>query len=353
MEAVVYRKIVWTVILIVGLVLVGCDRVQKTTRENIFDHHTNIPTNLEQQVPYLPPLCDEINDLKKGFVDIKGGKLYYEEEGHGIPLVLINGGPGGTHHGFHPYFSQMRDVARVIYYDQRGTGKSSYDNTGKTYTVKQAVQDLETLRKALNIKKWAVLGWSYGGLLAQCYALAYPEHVIGLILVASQSGVHETFPQSARDKMFITPTEQDAINIIKRKTSDGTITTAQSIYNQHLAGDWKRYNYYKPTQQELIRKALYEWQPAPGFENAIQADENTINLKGKFENFKIPTLILEPRWDLVWWNPGHVDVMRKNHPHAQLEVFEKSGHKMFADEPEKFFKILKDFLQRRVRLSPP
>ena len=164
-------------------------------RETIFDRVVSIPKELVFNIPYLPPLCDEIPGLTKGFISItnpnvktRGSsldegrcELYFEEEGHGIPLVLINGGPGGTHHGFHPYFSQIKDSARIIYYDQRGTGKSSKDDTGKTYTIKQAVDDLEYLRKALDIDKWVVLGWSYGGLLAQCYALTHTKHCTGLI----------------------------------------------------------------------------------------------------------------------------------------------------------------------------
>jgi len=346
----VKKKAFWSTIWILALGLVGCDCVRKNSRENIFDHIVNIPKNLEQHIPYLPPLCDKLTGLKKGFVDINSGKLYYEEEGHGVPLVLINGGPGGTHHGFHPYFSKINNIFRIIYYDQRGTGKSSFDVTGKTYTVKQAVEDLENLRKALKIEKWAILGWSYGGLLAQCYALTYPEHVIGLVLVASQSGVQEPVMKPIRNKMFIAPTEQNAINDVREKFSRGEITALQSMYNQHLEGDWKRYSYYKPTTEELIRKGLYEWAPANGFEDAMRANINTINLEGKFANFNIPTLIIEARWDLLWWNPDRAEVMRKNHPNARLEVFEKSGHKIFADEPEKFFAILKKFLQNSSML---
>jgi len=103
-----------------------------------------------------------------------------KQEGQGIPLLLINGGPGGTHHVFHPYFSQAKNFAHMIYYDQRGTGKSSTDETGATYTIRQAVEDIENLRKALKIEKWAVLGWSYGGLLAQCYALTVSGTYSGL-----------------------------------------------------------------------------------------------------------------------------------------------------------------------------
>lgn len=318
----------------------------KITRETIFDRIVSIPKELVLDIPYLPLLCDEIAGLKKGFVNVDHGRLYYEEEGQGIPLVLINGGPGGTHHGFHPYFSQINDSARIIYYDQRGTGKSSADATGATYTIKQAVEDLESLRKALKIDRWAVLGWSYGGLLAQCYALTYPEHVMGLILVASTTGLPDSIMKPIRDRMFISQAEDDAIENIGKKGREGKLTSAQVIYNKHLSGDWKRSSYYRPTREELIRKALYEWNPASGFVELMRPESDKINLQGKFADFEISTLIIEAQWDLQWWNPGRAELMRKNHPHAQVEIFQKSGHKIFADESEKFFAILKDFLQK-------
>jgi len=329
------------------LFLSSCQQIEKSSaRETIFDRIISIPKKLVLDVPFLPPLCDTLPDLKKGFVDIENGKMYYEEEGYGIPLVLINGGPGGTHHGFHPYFSQIKDFAHIVYYDQRGTGKSSKDDTGKTYTIKQAVEDLESLRKALKIDRWVVVGWSYGGLLAQIYALTYPEHCRSLILIAAQSGVSESITEPIRDRMFISQAEESAINNIKQKSSEGKITGIQSLYNQHLAGDWKRQSYYKPTQEELIRKARYAWGPAQGFIESIRPESDTINLEGKFDDFEIPTLIIEGKWDMLWWNPDRAEVMRKNHPHAQVEVLEKSGHYIFADEPGKFFDILQNFLKK-------
>jgi len=314
-------------------------------RETIFDKIITIPKELVLDIPYLPLLCDEITDLKQGFIEIKNGKLYYEEEGSGIPLVLINGGPGGTHHVFHPYFSQIKDLARIIYYDQRGTGKSSKDDTGETYTIKQAVEDLETLRKALKIEKWAVLGWSYGGFLAQCYALTYPEHVVGLILVTATDGLTKVKMQPGRGQMFLSKEEREAIRKIRAAEDKGTLSLIQDIYNADLAGDWKRQNYYKPTLAKFIRAALYEWSPAPGFRALIGSDEQKMSLDGKFNDFEVPTLITEAKWDLTW-GADKAKLIHKNHPHAQFEYFKKSGHCVFADEPEKFFPLLKKFLAK-------
>jgi proline iminopeptidase len=315
-------------------------------RETIFDRVVSIPQKLVLTIPNLPPLCDEIADLKKGFIEIKDGTLYYEQEGNknGTPLVLINGGPGCTHQGFHPFFSRIKNSTNLIYYDQRGTGKSSSDATGKTYTIKQAVEDLECLRKTLKIEKWAMLGWSYGGLLAQCYALTYPEHVTGLILVAAESGLSDPTMGPVRDQMFISQAEQDALNKISALYNAAKLTLPQTAYNALLVGGWKRQSYYKPTREELIRKALYEWSPAQGFEALIRAEAKKINLENKFDDFEIPTLIIEAKWDLLWWNPDRAELMRKNHPHAQVKIFKKSGHKIFADEPKKFFSILRNFL---------
>ena len=212
---------------------------KSSTRETIFDKVVSIPKELILDVPLLPPICDEIKDLKKGYAEIENGKLYYEEEGHGIPLILLNPGPGGTHQMFHPYFSRIKDVARVIYYDPRGTGKSSRDETGRTYTIKQAVEDVESLRKALKIDAWVVVGWSFGGFLAQCYALTYPEHVKGLVLVAAGDGLKNVEMKEGREEKFKSKAEREAIKKIYAAEDEGTLNIVQTMYNKDLAGAFR------------------------------------------------------------------------------------------------------------------
>ena len=317
----------------------------KDRRETIFDKKVFIPKKLILDVPNIPPLCDEIEGLKKGFVDVENGRLYYEEEGEGIPLILLNPGPGGTHHNFHPYFSQIKDVARIIYYDVRGVGKSSKDETGKTYTIKQAVEDVENLRKALKIDKWAVLGWSFGGFLAQCYALTYPDHIKGLILVAAADGLTKVKMKPEREQKFISQEERDAIEKIYVAKAEGKLNLIQMGYNKDLCGDWKRQHYYKPTQEEFVRLARYEFVYVPGYDILMSNDYKKISLDGKFDDFEIPTLVIEAKWDLTW-DTDKANFIRENHPRAQFEYFEKSGHKIFADEPERFFNLLRSFLEK-------
>ncbi|HHF43291.1 MAG TPA: alpha/beta fold hydrolase, partial [Candidatus Aminicenantes bacterium] len=156
--------------------------------ESILDRRVHLEPQLITEIPQVPRWCDLL-PLKKRMVDIGDVRLYVEEEGRGRPLVLLHGGPGATHHYFHPWFSLAKKFARLIYYDQRGCGLSEFKPGPEGYSVFQAVDDLEALRKALGIDKWVVLGHSYGGFLAQFYTLVYPEHVAGLILVGSSLGM--------------------------------------------------------------------------------------------------------------------------------------------------------------------
>jgi proline iminopeptidase len=110
----------------------------------------------------------------------------------------------------------VKGAARIIYYDQRGCGLSDY-KPGKGYSIEQAVGDLENLRKALRVKKWIVLGHSYGGLLAQYYTVKYPENVAGLVLVGSQLPTFMSLPSRRND--FMSQEEIERINEIN--SADG------------------------------------------------------------------------------------------------------------------------------------
>ena len=318
------------------------------TRETVLDRKVHIEDKI-QDAPKIAPLCDSISGLTKGKIDVGGCKLYCEQESKGTPLVLVSGGPGSTHHLFHPYFSMAAKYAKVIYYDQRGVGQSDQDATGKTYSVRQAVEDLDALRKALKIEKWFVLGHSYGGFLAQCYALEHPDRVLGLILVTSSPGTPSIALDNTRQYDYMSKEELARINAI---AFDSKLTEETQVYNRHLNGDWKRQDFYRPTNDELARMALYEWKPGPGFRGRIHSQMERIDLKGRFVNFDIPTLIAEAKWDLTW-NTDKPAKMLKSHPGAKLVMFERSGHSLFADEPDGFFAALGDFVKTAKAVPTP
>jgi proline iminopeptidase len=309
---------------------------QVERRERAMDRGVHIEADIIREIPQAPRLCDSM-DIRKEKVDVGDCKLYCEQEGQGTPLVLLHGGPGATHHHFHPCFSQARDFVRVIYYDQRGCGLSDFQ-AGKGYSVDQAADDLDRLRQALGIDQWVVLGHSYGGLLAQCYALKYPETLKGLILLCASTGLHDSSGPS-RNGEFLSPEERRKISQIY---STSGLSTAQIVYNNFLNGDWKRQSYYKPSPERIAQIALYEWVQDRDFNGIMSRSAAAVDLEGAFAQCPIPTLILEAKWDMSW-NTDKPERFRKNHPSAQFVMFEESGHSPFEDEPAKFFRVLKDF----------
>jgi proline iminopeptidase len=310
---------------------------QVEKRERAMDRVVHTEENIIREIPRAPRWCDGM-DIRKEKVDVGDCKLYCEQEGRGTPLVLLHGGPGATHHYFHPYFSQAGDFARVIYYDQRGCGLSDFQ-AGKGYRVDQAADDLDRLRQALGMDKWVVLGHSYGGLLAQCYALRYPESLKGLILLCASTGLHDSSGPS-RTQDFLSPEERQKISQIRRTSG---LSTAQIVYNNFLNGDWKRQSYYKPSRERIAQIALYEWVQDRNFNGIMSRSAAAVNLEGAFSQCPIPTLIMEAKWDMSW-STDKPERFRENHPHAQFDMFEESGHSPFEDEPARFFGILKDFI---------
>jgi proline iminopeptidase len=331
---------------------------EKEGQETIFDKIVHIEPELVTEIPEVSRWCDRLK-LKKYRINVGDAELYVEEEGKGMPLVLINGGPGGTHHYFHPWFSQAKKYARLIYYDQRGCGLSDFKPGENGYSVEQAVKDLEALRKALNVDKWIVLGYSYGGFLAQYYTIHYPENMAGLVLLGASTGMWVEMKPS-RQQEFISNEERARMREIGKQLQDLAKDKEWPyekylellIYNNNLNGDWKRQNYYKPSKEKFVQIALYEWKPDKNnFRGGIQSSQQKVDLTGAFENCPVPTLITEGRWDLTW-NTDKPGILHKNHPGAELVLFEKAGHDIYEDESVAFFKILKRFVKTLPEVTP-
>jgi proline iminopeptidase len=315
------------------------------SHERARDRIVHIEPGIIRKIPQVPRLCDQLN-LRKEKVDIGNCELYCEQEGSGTALVLLHGGPGATHNEFHPHFSQAADFAHVIYYDQRGCGQSDYES-GSGYCVDQATDDLDHLRAALGIDQWVVLGHSYGGLLAQCYAMKYPENLKGLVLTCASTGLHGPSMPS-RQREFISAREHQKMGQIR---SEPGLSTALLICNNFLNGDWKRQSYYRPTREQIARIALYGWVHDENFNGIMSRSAGRVDLAGLFAQCPIPTLIVEAKWDMSW-NTDKPEQLHRNHPNAKMVMLQESGHSPFADESERFFKTLEGFLTN-LRQVPP
>lgn len=135
----------------------------------------------KRAVQYLYAPIDPYNQQMLDVGD--GHKIYVEQCGNpkGIPVVVLHGGPGG---GCSPAMRRYFDPNkyRIVLFDQRGCGRSRPHASVSHNTTWHLVDDIELIRRTLNISDWVVFGGSWGATLALIYGQAHPSHVAHIVL---------------------------------------------------------------------------------------------------------------------------------------------------------------------------
>jgi proline iminopeptidase len=114
---------------------------------------------------------------------VRGVAIFERRIGEGRPAVVLHGGPGADHEYLRPGFDALARGRQLIYYDQRGGGRSPVARDVPVGWTEH-VADLEALRALWGIDRLSIVGYSWGGLLALLYALEHPENVERLALVS-------------------------------------------------------------------------------------------------------------------------------------------------------------------------
>ncbi len=129
-------------------------------------------------------LYPELQPFQQGYLDVGDGhEIYFEQSGNpnGQPVVVVHGGPGG---GSNPTMRRFHDPHhyRIILFDQRGCGRSTPHAELNANTTWHLVDDMERLRKHLNVSRWQLFGGSWGSTLSLAYAERHPDRVSALLL---------------------------------------------------------------------------------------------------------------------------------------------------------------------------
>ena len=116
-------------------------------------------------------------------VELNGVRLYTRQVGDGPSVVVLHGGPGAHHDYLLPQYDRLAAGRALIYYDQRGGGRSAVPRD-MAVGWREHVADLEALRNHWRLDRLTLLGYSWGGLLAVLYALEHPSRIARLALVS-------------------------------------------------------------------------------------------------------------------------------------------------------------------------
>lgn len=276
------------------------------------------------------------------FVD---GSINYKTYGKGYPLLIINGGPGMNCEGFSALAMHLSEKLNTILFDQRGTGRSELKVIdSSTVTMDLMVEDMETLRKHLNLKKWIILGHSFGGWLAQHYAIKYPEKVEGLILSGSAGidlGLLEYF--QANTLMRLGPTERDSLNYWSHLINNGD--TSYHTKYQHAKVLASAYLYNKSNINKLAERII---QAQPLIAKLVYKDLFKIkyDCKQSLKNFTKPVLIIQGRQDIVGEGTAYkAHLVLKN---SKLVFLNECGHYGWLDQKEKYKLEIENFISKLI-----
>jgi proline iminopeptidase len=293
--------------------------------------------------------------VQEQFVDANGVLIYAKVVGKGKPLVIVHGGPGASHDYFLPYLLPLARHHRLVFIDERGSGKSEKLADASGYTVEAMVEDVEAVRVALGLGKIDLLGHSYVGVLAQAYALKYQANLSHLVLAStfhSTSAMNEVFrqmkakmPEELRARIDKMEAEglygHGKIFEQNRYTNDYMIAAWGEGYFPYLYANHPDPN-NDPTQSGNMSWDLYREMWGSHGEFIIDGNLKSVEYADRLHTIKVPTLLLSGDHDEC--DPSLARDMHARIAGSKLTLLPQSGHMTFVDQPALFIKTVDGFL---------
>jgi proline iminopeptidase len=287
------------------------------------------------------------------YYTVNGYKLWTVSFGKGDPLFFIAGGPGGSHYGLRS-FDSLSATNTLIYFDNLGRGKSDTAKNVKEYSIERDIEDLEGLRKAMGFSTINILGHSYGGVVAQGYAIKYSSKVKHLILANTFHSYlmwQENDDNSNHEIKTNYPEVWDELMKAREKGAVSSDSIHQLIYGRVPYGFLYAYNPQnflsrgrKPYPNPMNTKVYYQMVGKDG-DFIVGNDIGNFDFRKDLTNLKMPILIIAGRYDRVavpWMQVKYKEYC----PQAQFVLFEKSGHNPQVEEPAKEFLLIREFLNK-------
>jgi len=302
-----------------------------------------------------PNVADAVYPIREGFVDAHGVMIYYMSTGRGQPLMILHGGPGASHDYFLPYLLPLMRHHRVVFIDERGSGQSQKLENPSGYTIENMVEDVEAVRQALGLGKISLLGHSYGGALAQAYALKYQRNLSHLILASTWSSTVAMNQVFVRMKQNMTPELRNRIDKLEAEGlfGHGKDYEKNRYTNNYMIAAWGEgyfpYVYhnrpdpnYDPIEQGKTSWDLYREMWGEHGEFVIDGNLKTVEYIDRLPNIKVPTLIIVGDHDEC--DPSLSKTMHSKIAGSKLVILPSSGHMTFVDQPKMFLEAVDQFL---------
>jgi proline iminopeptidase len=276
-------------------------------------------------------------------VTLNGVRLHYTVRGSGPVLIAHSGGPGMDARIWDD-FANIADFVTIVTLHPRGSGLSG-PAAQDAYLLPDYVSDIEALRLHLGLDKPILMGWSHGGMVAMQFAFTYPDSLCKLILFDTSAYFGEFLGdiEGAVREFKDEPWFERSFAALRAEWA-GEYNTDEDmahLWAEEMKFYFKRFDeraraYHKRTKDLPLRIA-----PLKTFNDQEAA---SMDLRAHLHKIRVPTLVIVGRHDFIT-NVTMAEEMARHIPEARLEIFEDSGHFALVEEPEKFYRVIKEFVE--------
>lgn len=286
-------------------------------------------------------------------IPVAGTTLYARAIGRGEPVIVLHGGPDFDHGYLLPDLDRLKDSFRLIYYDQRGRGRSAVNVRPEDVSLTSDLDDIDKVRQHFHLDAPVLLGHSWGTVLALEYALRHPTHVSRLILMnpapASASDV-SVMRKAYLEKLGAEMDHQrELLGSAAYQAGDPEAVTAR--YRIHFKPALKRPEDYEKLM--AVMKAGFVSQGKEGIVKARAVEDQLMrdtwqvvgyDLIPKLGGLRIPTLVIVGDHDFIPVEVG--EHVAGAIPGATLVTIKECGHFSFLECPDEVRSALNAFFRR-------
>jgi len=280
----------------------------------------------------------------EGYIEVDGGKVWYRINGKGnnTPILLLHGGPGSSSYYLDPLMELSKDRP-VIFIDQLGSGRSTRITDTSLMTIDHYVEELEQVRKALDLKDFYLYGHSWGTMLGMDYYLKYPDEVKAIIF---HSPLFST-DLWIKDADTLISTLPDSIQVIIRE-HEMNKTYVTDEYQIAVQAYYDNFLRRKERSQAQIDSSylmdginIYEFMWGP---SEFTATGNLLNYDRikDLEKIYVPTLLLTGEYDEA--RPVTVRYFQSLIPGSEFKEIKNAGHVTMHDNPQETIARINEFL---------
>jgi proline iminopeptidase len=288
--------------------------------------------------------------VREGYLPVPGAELYFREVGDGPPLVLLHGGPDFNHNYLLPEMDRLSSAFRLIYYDQRGRGRSSAGVVPEDVTIESEVDDVDRLRQYFDLDTIAVLGHSWGGVLAMEFATRHSHSVTHLILLNTAPASHADLLRFREQRQRGEKSSLARMDAISRTPgyAQGDIETEAEYYRIHYGATVRR----SDQLESIVRRLRTDFTPedilkARAIEQSLYAQTwfaDGYDLIPRLRQLKLPTLVIHSDYDFVPLQCARnvADAMAA----SRLVVLNDCGHFSYVESPAEVHRGIVGFVSQ-------